>query len=176
MSNTPVRHPVVPEEGEEEEEEIEPLPRQEFVEVDADDDNNNNNNNNNDNNNNNAEAEACMVCYHDMGAAMMSKRKSIHGMIWCGHVNICKSCFHRCDKCPVCRAKYHNHEDIMTMAEETRLVQRMRKLKTQRDSAAEKVDFFRKKRTLYQNEYDQLVAVKDRQRLLLKRRVQQLDS
>lgn len=136
MSNTPVRHPVVPEEGEEEEDVMVPLPRQEFVEVDADDDDNKNNNNN--------DAEACMVCYHDMGAAMMSKRKSVHGMIWCGHVNICKSCFHRCDKCPVCRAKYHNHEDIMTMAEETRLVQRMRKLKTQRESAEEKSNFSNK--------------------------------
>jgi hypothetical protein len=168
MSNTPVRHPVVLEEGEEEEDIMEPLPRQDFVEVDADDDDNKNNNN--------ADAEACMVCYHDMGAAMMSKRKSVHGMIWCGHVNICKSCFHRCDKCPVCRAKYHNHEDIMTMAEETRLVQRMRKLKTQRESAEEKVEFFQQKRARYHNEYNQLVAVKERQRLLLKRRVQQLDS
>lgn len=168
MSNTPVRHPVVPEEGEEEEDVMVPLPRQEFVEVDADDDDNKNNNNN--------DAEACMVCYHDMGAAMMSKRKSVHGMIWCGHVNICKSCFHRCDKCPVCRAKYHNHEDIMTMAEETRLVQRMRKLKTQRESAEEKVEFFQQKRARYHNEYNQLVAVKERQRNLLKRRVEQLDS
>jgi len=120
-----------------------------------------------------AEDSVCMVCKDD-GAELVKKRAK--AMIPCGHFTICKPCFHRCDKCPVCRTRYNNNETIMTAAEETRLIARLQRFAARREALDDQIAALQEKRAAVDEEFNQLTAVRERQRILLRRRANHLDE
>lgn len=117
----------------------------------------------------------CVVCFQAR-INMMSLRKTANKMIPCGHLTICKPCFHRCDKCPLCRKRYRNNEHIMTMAEETRLKIKLKRIKERRDALNEKIAELQSKRLRVDDEFAELTAIRERQRVLLRRRANHLDE
>ena len=119
--------------------------------------------------------EKCIVCLHTR-INMMSLRKTVRKMIPCGHFDICKPCFHRCDKCPLCRKPYRNNEHVMTMVEETRLIYKLQRVIDRRDALNEKISELQIKRSRIEDEYAELTAIRARQRLLLRRRANHLDA
>ena len=128
-----------------------------------------------DDNNNNDEEDKCMVCYQSPNN-MMSERKTANKMIPCGHVSICKPCFHRCDRCPMCRKRYRNNEHVMTMAEETRLIAKLQRISERRDALDEQISEMQRKRSRIEDEFSELTAIRERQRILLRRRANHLDE
>jgi hypothetical protein len=121
------------------------------------------------------EEDKCIVCLETQ-TLLMASRKRAARMISCGHDNICKACFHRCDKCPVCRRRYRDNDNVMSRTEEARLVGKLRRLVERRTAVDEKMAELQEKRELLEEEIEQLSAVSERQRVLLTRRVNQLDS
>lgn len=121
------------------------------------------------------DAVTCMVCLQKP-TNMMLLRKTAVSMIPCGHLTICKPCFHRCDRCPLCRKRYRNNEHIMTPAEENRLIARLRRVSLRRDDVDEKIAELQTKRAEIDEEFSELTAIRERQRILLRRRANHLDE
>ena len=118
--------------------------------------------------------ENCMICMMKR-EHMMSERKTARKMIPCGHLTICKTCFHRVDRCPLCRRRYQNNEQIMTMLEERRLISKLQRVSSRRDVLDEKISELQTKRARVDEEFQELTAIRQRQRVLLRRRATQLD-
>ena len=121
------------------------------------------------------EEDACVVCLQAR-INLMSSRKTANKMIPCGHLTICKACFHRCDRCPLCRKRYRNNEHIMTMVGETRLIAKLERVSERRYVLNEKIAELQSKRSRLDDEFAELTAIRERQRLLLRRRVNHLDE
>jgi len=122
------------------------------------------------------EEDACCVVCLQARINLMSSRKTANKMIPCGHLTICKPCFHRCDRCPLCRKKYRNNEHIMTMAEETRLIAKLQQVSKRREALNEKIAELQTKRSRVDDEFAELFARRERQRVLLRRRANHLDE
>ena len=76
----------------------------------------------------------------------------------------------------MCRKKYQNNEQIMTMAEETKLIAKLRRLAGRRETLNEQIAELQDKRTAVEEEFAALTAVRERQRVLLRRRATHLDA
>jgi len=121
------------------------------------------------------ELPQCVVCLQPR-IDMMSTRKTANKMIPCGHLTICKPCFHRCDRCPLCRKRYHNNEHIMTVVEEKRLKAKLQRASDRRMALNEKIAELQTKRLRVEDEFAELTAIRERQRVLLRRRANHLDE
>lgn len=64
----------------------------------------------------------------------------------------------------------------MTMVEETRLIAKLQRVSERRDALNEKIAELHSKRSRVEDEFAELTAIRERQRVLLRRRANHLDE
>lgn len=64
----------------------------------------------------------------------------------------------------------------MTMAEETRLIAKLQRISERRDALDDQISEMQRKRSRIEDEFSELTAIRERQRILLRRRANHLDE